>query len=73
MVLTTRPILVATPLAPPGVHRTIALAHRREPELSHAAHEMRTTLLGYLKEASWAGFLPPGVEGLADRLQVPDL
>jgi DNA-binding transcriptional LysR family regulator len=64
LVLTTRPNLVATPLAPPGVHRTIALAYRREPELSHAAQEMRTTLLGYLREADWAGFLPPGVEGL---------
>jgi DNA-binding transcriptional LysR family regulator len=66
LVLTTRPNLVATALAPPGVHRTIALAYRREPELSHAAQEMRTTLLGYLREAAQAGFLPPGVDGLTD-------
>jgi DNA-binding transcriptional LysR family regulator len=61
LVLTTRPRLLATPLAPPGVSRTIALAHRREHALVHAAQELERTLLDHLAEASAAGTLASGV------------
>ncbi|GAA4717929.1 LysR family transcriptional regulator [Phytohabitans rumicis] len=56
MVLSSRPGLRATPLAPPGVRRTIALAHRRESPPTHAAVALRETLLAYLAE----GPLPAG-------------
>ncbi|MEV0645490.1 LysR substrate-binding domain-containing protein [Phytomonospora sp. NPDC050363] len=58
MVLTGRPRLRATPLAPPGIRRTVALAHRRESPLSHAAAALRETLLGHVAEAE----LPAGVD-----------
>ena len=61
LVLTTRPRLLATPLAPPGVSRTIALAHRREHALVHAAQELERTLLDHLAEADAAGTLANGV------------
>jgi DNA-binding transcriptional LysR family regulator len=57
MVLANRPGLRATPLAPPGIRRTIALAHRRESPLTHAASALRDTLQHHLREAP----LPPGV------------
>jgi DNA-binding transcriptional LysR family regulator len=52
MVLANRPRLRATPVAGPGVHRIIALAHRRESVLPHAAQAMRATLLKLLDEGS---------------------
>ncbi|WP_285664451.1 LysR family transcriptional regulator [Actinorhabdospora filicis] len=58
MVVVGRPGLHATPLAPPGIRRTVALAHRRETPPTHAAAAMRATLLDHVAEAS----LPPGVE-----------
>ncbi|GIG68224.1 LysR family transcriptional regulator [Phytomonospora endophytica] len=51
MVLAGRPRLRATPLAPPGIGRTVALAHRRESPLSHAAAALRATLLAHVAEA----------------------
>lgn len=57
MVLARRPQLRATPLAPPGIRRTVALAHRRETPLSHAAAALRAALLAHVAEAE----LPPGV------------
>jgi DNA-binding transcriptional LysR family regulator len=63
-VLTNRPHLRATPLAPPGVMRTVALAHRRETVLTHAAQALRETLLSYLRAATDEHSLPPGVESL---------
>jgi DNA-binding transcriptional LysR family regulator len=60
MVLANRPLLRATPLAPPGMRRTIALAHRTRSVLPHAAEAMRTTLLDHLADGS----LPPGVRAL---------
>jgi DNA-binding transcriptional LysR family regulator len=59
-----RPRLRATPLAPPGVLRTVALAYRREAALTHAAEAMRDTLLEYLRLAAEENALPPGVEPL---------
>jgi DNA-binding transcriptional LysR family regulator len=45
MVLTNRPLLRATPLAPPGMRRTIALAHRRGAVMSHAAAALREVVI----------------------------
>ena len=58
MVLVNRPLLRSTPLAPPGMRRTIALAHRKRSVLPHAADAMRTTLLEHI---ATGGALPPGV------------
>ena len=60
MVLVNRPLLRATPLAPPGMRRTIALAHRRRAVLPHAAEALRTTLLEHIA----TGELPFGVQPL---------
>jgi DNA-binding transcriptional LysR family regulator len=64
MVLAGRPGLVGTPLTPPGLQRTIALAHRRDVDPTHAARAFRETLLGFLRDAETEGGLPPGVERL---------
>jgi DNA-binding transcriptional LysR family regulator len=61
MVLVNRPSLRATPLAPPGMRRTIALAHRRRSVMPHAAEAMRNTLLEYV---GTGGALPAGVQVL---------
>jgi DNA-binding transcriptional LysR family regulator len=61
MVLTNRPLLRGTSIAPPGMRRTIALAHRTRLVLPHAAEAMRTTLLGHL---TTDGALPAGVHVL---------
>jgi DNA-binding transcriptional LysR family regulator len=61
MVLAGRARLCATPLAPPGVSRTIALAHHRESPLSHAAAAFHAMLLGYLDQAEADGTLPADV------------
>jgi DNA-binding transcriptional LysR family regulator len=60
MVLANRPLLRATPLAAPGVHRTVALARRRESVLPHAAQALRATIVEHLA----AGPLPAGVQAL---------
>ena len=60
MVLANRPLLRATPLAPPGMRRTIALAHRRRSVLPHAAEALRTTLLAHIATEE----LPFGVRPL---------
>ena len=60
MVLGNRPLLRATPLAPPGMRRTIALAHRRRTVLPHAAQALRATLLDHIA----TGELPAGVQPL---------
>ena len=61
MVLAGRPRLHPTPLAPPGVSRTIALAHHKEYPLSHAAAAFHATLLTYLDQAEASGTLPADV------------
>ncbi|WP_101788240.1 LysR family transcriptional regulator [Nonomuraea indica] len=65
MVLDGRPGLVGTPLAPPGLNRTIALAHRRDVEPARAARAFRATLLSFVAEAGQEGTLPQGVELIA--------
>ena len=60
MVLANRPLLRATPLAPPGMRRTIALAHRKRSVLPHAAEALRATLLHHIATEQ----LPPGVQPL---------
>jgi DNA-binding transcriptional LysR family regulator len=60
MVLANRPLLRATPLAPPGMRRTIALAQRRGAVLPHAAAALREGLLEHIA----AGELPVGVRAL---------
>lgn len=66
MVLDGRPGLAGTPLAPPGLSRTIALAHRKDVEPTRAAQAFRTTLLSFVVEAAQAGTLPQGVELIAE-------
>ncbi|MBL7256539.1 LysR family transcriptional regulator [Paractinoplanes lichenicola] len=60
MVLANRPLLRATPLAPPGMRRTIALAHRTRSVLPHAAQALRETLLHHVATQE----LPLGVRPL---------
>ncbi|TDB86758.1 LysR family transcriptional regulator [Actinomadura sp. KC216] len=75
MVLSGRPGLRGTPLVlpdeesrrgrhGPGLLRTIALAHRKDVELTHAARAFQDTLETFLVEAGLAGSLPAGVETL---------
>lgn len=64
MAVAGRERLRITPLARPGVQRTVALAHRRDITPTHAARAFRDTLLAYLTEASAWSTLPPGVEPL---------
>ncbi|MEV5568491.1 LysR family transcriptional regulator [Spirillospora sp. NPDC052269] len=47
-----------------GLRRTIALAHRKDVDLTHAARAFQETLENFLVEAGLAGSLPPGVETL---------
>ncbi|MFC4532559.1 LysR family transcriptional regulator [Sphaerisporangium dianthi] len=61
MVLDGRPGLSGTPLAPPGLGRTIALAHRKDVEPTRAAQAFRATLLSYLSQSAEEGSLPQGV------------
>lgn len=62
MVLDGRPGLAGTPLAPPGLRRTIAIAHRKDVEPTRAAQAFRATLLRFLTEAARDGSLPQGVD-----------
>jgi DNA-binding transcriptional LysR family regulator len=62
MVLDGRPGLTGTPIAPPGLRRTIALAHRKDVEPTRAANAFRATLLLFLSGAAGEGSLPQGVE-----------
>ncbi|MEU7747734.1 LysR substrate-binding domain-containing protein [Nonomuraea sp. NPDC049158] len=66
MVLDGRPGLTGTPLAPPGLSRTIALAHRKDVEPTRAAQAFRTTLLSFVVEAGHERTLPQGVELIAE-------
>ncbi|MFC6878332.1 MULTISPECIES: LysR family transcriptional regulator [Actinomadura] len=79
MVLAGRPGLRGTPLVlaeqaavhdvharggHPGLLRTIALAHRKDVDLTHAARAFQETLLAFLVEAGEKDSLPAGVETL---------
>src|SRR4051812_7090285 len=61
MVLVNRPLLRATPLAPPGMRRTIALAQRRRAVLPHAAQALKASLLAHL---ATGGTLPLGARAI---------
>ncbi|MEU4691181.1 LysR substrate-binding domain-containing protein [Actinoplanes sp. NPDC023714] len=61
MVLANRPLLRATPLAPPGMRRTIALAQRRGAVLPHAAAALREVITEHIA----SGRLPFGVRALS--------
>ncbi|MEO3793578.1 LysR substrate-binding domain-containing protein [Nonomuraea sp. B10E15] len=65
MVLDGRPGLSGTPLAPPGLSRTIALAHRKDVEPARAAQAFREILLAFVVESEHEGTLPQGVELIA--------
>ena len=65
MVLSGRPGLVGTPLAPPGLERTIALAHRKDVHPTHAARAFHETLLDFLADFERRGDLPPGVSRIS--------
>ncbi|MFC7532679.1 LysR family transcriptional regulator [Actinoplanes sp. GCM10030250] len=60
MVLANRPLLRATPLAPPGMRRTIALAQRKAVVLPHAAAALREVVLEHIA----SGQLPFGVRAM---------
>jgi DNA-binding transcriptional LysR family regulator len=49
MVLAGRPNLIGTPIAPPGLQRTVALAHRTDVPPTNAARAFSEILLDYLK------------------------
>ncbi|GAA2194303.1 LysR family transcriptional regulator [Micromonospora lupini] len=62
IVLARRPGVRITPLAPPGVRRTIAVARRRDVVPTHAGRELRRILLDYVQSAIDSDDLPPGVD-----------
>jgi DNA-binding transcriptional LysR family regulator len=66
MVLSGRPGLVGTRLAPPGLQRTIALAHRKDVHPTHAAQAFHETLLSFLADAEANGNLPSGVRRISE-------
>lgn len=52
MVARRRPTLRATPFAPPGLTRTIALAHRKDTGPPRAARELRRVLLEHVQQTA---------------------
>ncbi|RKN45493.1 LysR family transcriptional regulator [Micromonospora endolithica] len=64
IVVARRPGVRVTPLAPPGVRRTIAVARRRDVVPTNAGRELRRILLDYVRDATATAELPPGVEPL---------
>jgi DNA-binding transcriptional LysR family regulator len=75
MVAERRPRIRITPFAPPGLTRTIALAHRKDAEPPRAARELRRVLLDYVNRAAHDGTLPAGTRpaGSGPALPTPDL
>ncbi|HEX2771808.1 MAG TPA: LysR family transcriptional regulator [Micromonosporaceae bacterium] len=61
IVVARRPGIRVAPLEPPGLHRTIAVAWRRDVVPTHAGRELRRSLLEYVHSAADSGALPPGV------------
>ncbi|MGW7003578.1 LysR family transcriptional regulator [Streptomyces sp. NPDC054933] len=51
--------LRVTGFAPPGLHRTIAVAHRKDVEPPRAARELRSVLREHLRSAAQERTLPP--------------
>ena len=48
----------------PGLHRTVALAHRKDVRATHAAQAFRETLLRHIRDEAASTSLPPGVHSL---------
>jgi DNA-binding transcriptional LysR family regulator len=65
MVLDRRPELRRIPFAPPGISRTVALAHRRDVDLTASARVFASTLVRQLVDAERAKALPKGAMLLA--------
>ncbi|KXK60364.1 LysR family transcriptional regulator [Micromonospora rosaria] len=61
IVVARRPGIRVTPLAPPGVRRTVALARRRDTVPTQAGRELRRILLDYVRGGLATEELPPGV------------
>ncbi|WDZ87881.1 LysR family transcriptional regulator [Micromonospora cathayae] len=64
IVVARRPRIRVTPLGPPGIRRTIAVARRRDAVPTHAGRALRRILLDQVRAAAGRGDLPPGVEPL---------
>ncbi len=64
MALSGQSGLTGTPLAPPGLHRTIAIARRRDVAPTRAARTFQSALTDYLIESERRGQLPAGLEVL---------
>ena len=70
MVLAGRPGLRGTPLSPDGghrplgLHRTVAVAHRKDVTPTHATAAFRAVLESYVTDVATDGRLPPGVTSL---------
>ncbi len=64
VVLPGRPGVVGYPLARPGLRRTVALAHRKDVQPTHAAREFGAMLASHIGSAAASGNLPSGVESL---------
>lgn len=64
VVLPGRPGVTGFPMAGPGLHRTVALARRKDVRSTRAAHEFRGTLLRHIRDEAAAARLPPGVQSL---------
>lgn len=65
MVLSGQAGLTGTPLAPPGLHRTIAIARRRDVTPTRAARAFQSAFTDFLHESDRQGELPAGLEVLA--------
>ncbi|TDB99185.1 LysR family transcriptional regulator [Micromonospora fluostatini] len=61
IVVARRPGIRVTPLAPPGVRRTVALARRRDTVPTQAGRELRRIMLDYVRGGLATEELPPGV------------
>jgi DNA-binding transcriptional LysR family regulator len=64
VVLPGRPGVTGFPMASPGLHRTVALARRKDVQATRAANEFRRTLLRHIQDEAAAGLLPSGVQSL---------
>jgi DNA-binding transcriptional LysR family regulator len=64
VVLPGHPGIAAFPIARPGLHRTVALAHRKDVRATHAAQAFRETLLTHIRQEAASASLPPGVHSL---------
>lgn len=63
--------LRAAPFAAPGLTRTVALAHRRDVDLSRAARALRDGIADYVGSTARVGDLAPGIR-LAEALGKPE-